>query len=417
MSKLPPRVTAFDPAASGNFDDADCTILHVDMDCFFAAVEELDNPAVRGKPVIVGGRSPRSVVCAANYPARHFGVHAAMPSFQAQRLCPHGVFLEPRLDRYREVSKQVMAVLGEVTPTLEAISIDEAFLDVSGARKRMGSPVAIGQWLRGEIRSRLGLAASVGVAATKFVAKLASGYAKPDGLLLIPTAEVQEFLDGLEVGALWGVGKVTREKLLSAGYRTVAQLRTADPRWLQRYLGQKAGQHLWDLAHGIDPRVVTPYVQEKSIGTETTFRTDIHDREHLRRVLLAQAHSCARRLRAAKMQTTTVAIKIRDGKFVTLTRSRKLSHPTDVAREIAAKVTELFAEHPLPAAGIRLVGVRLEGLTQGEGQTLALWEEEDPRVRKTEVVMDEVRARFGADALRPATLVAAPEDPEPKRRE
>ncbi|MFC2472662.1 MAG: DNA polymerase IV, partial [Actinomyces sp.] len=267
-------------------DDSATPIIHVDMDAFFASVELLEHPELAGRPVIVGGRDGRGVVSAASYEARAFGVSSAMSMAEASRRCPQAVVLPVRHGFYSQVSAQVMAVLAEVTPALEKVSIDEAFLDVSGARRRMGSPVIIGRWIRAEIRRRVGVPASVGIASTKFIAKLASSHAKPDGLLLVPAASTQDFLNVLPVGALWGVGTRTQEVLARWGIQDVRTLAETDVRHLERILGRAAGRHLHDLSHGVDPCRVEPVREEKSVGTETTFFENLTDREHARRVLL-----------------------------------------------------------------------------------------------------------------------------------
>ncbi|WP_324653183.1 DNA polymerase IV [Georgenia sp. H159] len=383
-------------------DDTDCPILHVDMDAFFAAVELLDRPDLVGRPVIVGGES-RGVVLSATYEARRFGVHSAMPVARARALCPQAVVLPPHHDTYARVSRQVMAILADVTPVMEKVSIDEAFLDVSGARRRLGSPVEIARAVRRRIHSELGVPASVGVAATKFVAKLASGHAKPDGLLLVPRDATVPFLHSLPVGALWGVGDKTRERLHRHGIDTVAALAAQPVRSLHRVLGVAAGQRLHDLANGRDPRAVEPEHVEKSVGTETTFAADVTDRATLEAVLLDQAHRTAARLRAAGLVARTVAIKVRFSDFRTITRSRA-TEATDVAHDVLTVARTLLDDVPLPPGGVRLLGVRVEQLQDaGEGVQLRLGEEDNRR--EAETAMDTIRQRFGPGALRPAALL------------
>ena len=276
-------------------DDSATPILHVDMDAFFASVELLERPELIGRPVIVGGTSGRGVVSAASYEARAYGVASAMSMAEAHRRCPQAVVLPVRHGLYSQVSRRVMAILEQVTPAMEKVSVDEAFLDVSGARRRMGSPVEIAQWIRAEIRRRVGVPASVGIASTKFVAKLASSHAKPDGLLLVPADATRDFLDVLPVGALWGVGDKSAQVLKRWGIHDVRALAATDVRRLEKILGTAAGRHLHDLARGIDPRPVSPGREEKSVGTESTFFETITDRAHARRVLLDQTHQCAAR--------------------------------------------------------------------------------------------------------------------------
>ena len=383
-------------------DDSGCPILHVDMDAFFAAVELLDHPALVGRPVIVGG-AQRGVVLSATYEARRFGVHSAMPMTRARALCPQAVVLPPHHDTYARVSAEVMRILADVTPVLEKVSIDEAFLDVSGARRRLGSPVTIAGEIRRRIHAELGIPASVGVAATKFVAKLASSHAKPDGLLLVPQEATVPFLHSLPVGALWGVGERTRERLHSYGIDTVAALAAQPVRDLHRMLGTAAGQRLHDLAQGRDPRPVEPQRAEKSVGTETTFAVDITDRDTLEAVLLDQAHRCAARLRAGGLVGRTVAIKVRSADFRTITRSRSVD-ASDVAHDVFAVARTLLDGVPLPPGGVRLLGIRVEQLQRaGHGVQLRL--DEDPHRRDAETAMDSVHSRFGSAALRPASLL------------
>ncbi|WP_413450536.1 DNA polymerase IV [Georgenia phoenicis] len=391
-------------------DDTGTNVLHVDMDAFFAAVELLDRPELLGRPVIVGGEQ-RGVVLSATYEARRFGVHSAMPMSRARALCPQAVVLPPHHDVYTRVSRQVMAILADVTPVMEKVSIDEAFLDVSGARRRLGSPVTIAQAVRERIHRELGVPASVGVAATKFVAKLASSHAKPDGLLLVPRDATVPFLHALPVGALWGVGGRTRERLHVHGIDTVAALAAQPVRTLHRILGVAAGQRLHDLANGRDPRSVEPERVEKSVGTETTFAADVTDRATLEAVLLDQAHRTAARLRTAGLVGRTVAIKVRFSDFQTITRSRA-AEATDVAHDVFAVARTLLDDVSLPPGGVRLLGVRVEQLQPaGEGVQLRLGE--DDNRREAETAMDTIRQRFGPSALRPASLLdrsAAPPD-------
>ncbi|MFD1504125.1 DNA polymerase IV [Georgenia yuyongxinii] len=385
-------------------DDAGCTILHVDMDAFFASVELLDHPELRGKPVIVGGQH-RGVVSAASYEARAFGVHSAMPVTRARMLCPQGVFLPGRHQRYAEVSRQVMTVLGDVTPVMEPVSIDEAFLDVAGAVRRMGSPVAIARWIRAEVRARTGVTASVGAAGTKHVAKLASTHAKPDGLMLVPVAATLPFLHSLPVGALWGVGEKTRAVLERRGLETVADIAATPLAALHRMLGVAAGQKLHELAWGIDDRRVVPGRVEKSVGTETTFPEDITDRTILETVLLDQAHQCAARLRADAVLAATVSIKVRMADFTTLTRSRTLPAPTDLAHDLVTAVRDLLGAVSIPPDGVRLLGVRAERLVDARSTGVQGALDEDPQRARAERAMDGVRARFGPGVLRPASLM------------
>ncbi|RYG77639.1 DNA polymerase IV, partial [bacterium] len=319
-----------------------CSILHVDMDAFFASVELARRPQLRGRPVIVGGAA-RGVVLAATYEARAFGVHSAMPMTAALRACPQAIVVPPDHKAYHEVSLGVMEVLADVTALVEQVSIDEAFLDVQGARRRLGPPTTIAAQIRAQVLSRYGITCSVGIGATKFVAKLASGHAKPDGVLLIPRAATVDFLRALPVGALWGVGERTEASLARWGIRTVAELADSDVGTIQRAVGKVAGAHLHDLAWGRDPRPVQPGRAEKSVGAEETFGADEHDLGVVQAKALELADRCARRLRQRGLVGRTVSVKVRTSDFRTLTRSRSLTAPTDVGREIYLTSRDLLA--------------------------------------------------------------------------
>lgn len=382
-------------------DDDGATMLHVDMDAFYASVELVRRPELRGRPVIVGGEG-RSVVLAATYEARAFGVHAAMPMAHARRICPRAVVVPPDHRRYAEVSRGVMEILRDVTDLVEQVSVDEAFLDVAGARRRLGSPTRIGALIRGQVHDRFDVTCSVGVGATKFVAKLASGMAKPDGMLLIPRSATVEFLHSLPVSALWGVGERTQDALARWGITTVAELARTDVPTLQRAVGKAAGAHLHDLAWGRDARPVTPERQEKSVGAETTFEVDLRDVAAIETHVLAMADRCARHLRAKGLVGRTVSLKVRTADFATATRSRTLAVPTDVTGEIVAAARELLGSVDRHGLAVRLVGVRMEGLTPASERQLTLEEVADDRPaasHRADVVADEVRRRFGSGAV------------------
>jgi DNA polymerase-4 len=387
-------------------DDASATILHVDMDAFFAAVELLDHPELRGKPAIVGHPGPRSVVTSATYEARRFGVRSAMPVSQAMRLCPTAIILPPHMDKYREYSERVMAIFSEVTPLVEPLSIDEAFLDVSGARRLLGSPRRIAELIRSRVRDDTGLTCSVGAASTKFVAKLASGRAKPDGLLVIPASETLAYLRPLPVGALWGVGESTQQSLQRLGLRTVADLADTPLAVLQRAVGEASGRKLHDLANGIDPRSVVVTSREKSVGHEMTFEQDISDPVRLRRELLRLSSQVGARLRKHDLVGRTVALKLRFSDFRTVTRSRTLAEPTNVGRRIYEEVASIYDGLGLAGTPIRLIGVRIEQLDDAGGSRLALWDP-DEEWREAERTLDQVSARFGRGAIGPASLVGS----------
>lgn len=380
-----------------------CSILHVDMDAFFASVELARRPHLRGRPVIVGGVE-RSVVLAATYEARAFGVQSAQPMSVARRLCPQAIVVPPDHRTYDEVSRGVMAILHDVTSLVEQVSVDEAFLDVSGARRRLGSPTGIAALIRERVHAEYGITCSVGVAATKFVAKLASGHAKPDGVLLIPKDATVAFLRVLPVGALWGVGERTAAVLERWGIRTVAELADSDVETVRRAVGRVTGSHLYDLAWGRDPRPVRPGHEEKSVGAEETFAVDVRDMRLVESKALDLADRCAGRLRAQRLVARTVSIKVRTSDFRTLTRSRTLPQPTDVGRELYLVARDLLAAVDLEGLPVRLVGVRAEGLTPAGDAVRQPTLEEAVAVRvdarrDAERAMDLVRRRFGRSAI------------------
>jgi DNA polymerase-4 len=387
-------------------DDTGCGILHVDMDAFFVSVELLEHPELRGRPVIVGGVGGRGVVSAASYEARKYGVHSAMPMTRARRLCPQAVVLPPRHEKYAAVSAGVMEIFRSITPLVEPLALDEAFLDVTGALRRLGRPAEIGQMIRRQVAEQQGITCSVGVASTKFVAKLASTRCKPDGLLVVPADGVVEFLHPLPVAALWGVGERTEQILRRLGLRTVGDLAATPVDTLRREVGEAAGEHLHNLAWGRDERSVVATAKDKSIGAEETFDVDIADPESIRRELLRLSDRVGARLRGAGHVGRTVAVKLRRADFTTISRARTLREPTDVAREIYATACALYAASGLEHTPLRLVGVRVENLIPAEDATrqLALGEPETGW-REAEQVMDLVARRFGTGAVRPAALV------------
>ncbi|MGZ4735057.1 MAG: DNA polymerase IV [Acidimicrobiia bacterium] len=340
------------------------SILHLDLDAFFASVEQLADPSLRGRPVVVGGLGNRGVVAAASYEARRFGIHSAMPMARARRACPDAAFLSPRFDAYSDASAQVMAVLRDVTPLVEPISLDEAFLDVGGARRSLGGGPEIGQQLRARIRAETGLTASVGAATTKLLAKLASDLAKPDGMLVVEPGTELEFLHPLPVTRLWGVGPATRKRLDRFKVETVGDLAKLPESTLVRELGASAGAHLHALAWNRDDRPVEPDRAMKSIGHEETFARDRDDLVGLERDALRMADAVATRLRSASKTARTVQLKIRYGDFRTITRSHTLPSPTDLAAEIGETARDLLRAVDL-GAGIRLLGVSVQQLEEG----------------------------------------------------
>jgi DNA polymerase-4 len=390
-------------------DDDGCTILHVDMDAFYASCELRRRPDLVGLPVIVGGDGSRGVVTAATYEARRYGVHSAMPMSRAKRLCPDLVVLPPDFGLYTEVSAGVMAIFRDVTPLVEPLSLDEAFLDVAGALRRVGPPTVVAEQIRARVHDEQGITCTVGVAATKFVAKLASTRAKPDGLLVVPPDRVIAFLHPLPVSQLWGVGEKTEEVLVRLGLRTVGDIAHTPVDTLVRALGPAAGHHLADLSWGRDPRRVEVPEGEKSVGHEETFPRDVDDPEVIRRELLRLSEKVAARLRAQGVAGRTVSIKVRFADFSTITRSRTLRSPTDVGREVYATARELYDALGLQRARLRLVGVRVEGLVDAaEAPRQMLLDEPDAGWREAEQAVDRASARFGRGSVRPARLLPAP---------
>ena len=397
-------------------EDRGCTVLHVDMDAFYAGVSLLARPELRGRPVIVGGGGTRGVVLSATYEARAFGVHSAMPMMRARRLCPQAVVLAPDHRAYARVSAGVMEVFRSITPLVEPISLDEAFLDVHGAARRLGGPTQIGEWIRATVEEEQGVTCSVGIASTKFVAKLASARCKPDGLLVVPAQEVVAFLHPLPVGALWGVGGKTEDILRQLGLHTVGDLAHIPVSTLVRAIGPAAGAHLSALAWGRDERAVVPHEPDKSIGAENTFSTDIDDPALIARELLRLSERTAARLRATGQCGRTVMIKVRFADFTTITRSRTLPEATDVGRLVYDTAMSLYDALGLQRARIRLIGVRVEGIMDVDRSPhqLQLGEREHGW-RSAEQAVDRATHRFGNGAVRPAALVepAAGEESRP----
>jgi DNA polymerase-4 len=385
------------------------SILHCDLDAFYASVEQLHDPALVGRPVIVGGLGARGVVAAASYEARRFGVHSAMPMARARRACPDGVFLSPRFDAYQESSRAVMAILRSYTPLVEPIALDEAFLDVAGARRRAGTGPEIAAVIRIRVREETGLTVSVGVATTKFLAKLASDQSKPDGLLVVDPGDELAFLHPLPVRHLWGVGPATMKTLTTLGVRTVGDLAALDESTLVAALGSARGRHLHALAHNVDERAVEPERAVKSVGHEETFAVDHTDPEVLRREVARLADRTASRLRAAGHRGRTVQLKVRFADFRTITRSKTLPAPTDLALDIAATARALLDTVDV-GPGVRLLGVSVQQLVDAD-VPLALdldGTADDGRRAALERSIDTVRGRFGAESVRPARLAPRP---------
>ena len=402
-------------------------ILHVDMDAFYAAVEQRDDPSLRGRPVVVGAAGGRGVVAAASYEARRFGIHSAMPMVRARRLCPDLVIVPHRFERYREVSREVMTILGSYTPMVEPLSLDEAFLDVSGAVRLFGAPPHIGELIRTDVRARLDLPCSVGVGPTKSVAKLLSAKAKPDGLLHWPAAEVAARLRPLPVGDLWGAGPRTVERLTTYGFSTVGQLADTDLRTLQRVVGDALGSQLHALARGQDPRRVSPHEPVRSVSAEATFDEDLDDLDELRRHVLRLAAKVGQRLRRAGLAGRTVTLKVRFASFETVTRSATLPTATDGTHDLVAVATQLLAGLRLERVRVRLLGVGVSNVGDGEaarqlpldaGEAGAGLVWGDPRWEDVERVADRVADRFGDVGVSYAVLLDDqhhPDDVAPTR--
>ena len=382
------------------------TILHVDMDAFYASVEQRDRPELRGQPVIVGGLAGRGVVCAASYEARPFGVHSAMPMANARRLCPQGVFLPVRMRHYAAVAQQIRAIFLSFTPHVEPLSLDEAFLDVRGCEGLFGPVLAMARQIKERIRAEIGLIASVGVAANKFLAKLASDHQKPDGLVVLPPDAVTSFLAPLPVSRLWGVGAKGEKRLHALGIRTVGQLAALPEQVLLDHFGE-AGRHLWQLAHGQDDRLVIADRDARSISTERTFPHDIADRESLRTWLLDLVDHLASRLRHEGVLARTIELKIRSSDFRTRTRSQVLSaatHLTDILWQAAVALFErALTQELLP---VRLLGVGASRLTRDPVVQRDLFEG-GLRARQgaLDQAVDAIRTRFGTSAIQRGRLV------------
>ncbi|MCC6737589.1 MAG: DNA polymerase IV [Planctomycetia bacterium] len=377
------------------------TILHVDMDAFYAAVEVLDHPELRGKPVIVGGPAKsRGVVSSCTYEARAFGVKAAMPSAQAARLCPQAVFMPGRMERYVEVSRAVMGIFRSFTPLVEPLSLDEAFLDVAGTERLFGDGPAVGRKVKERIRGELGLVASVGVSYVKYLAKLASDLRKPDGFVVLRPEDVPVILPPLPITRLWGVGPKTAAQLEKLGLRTIGDVREAGEDWLVKRLGD-FGAHIARLSRGEDVRRVETGRESKSIGAERTFERDLATLAAMEGELLAIAEDVGARLRDDGSSARTLQLKVRFRDFRTITRSRTLERPTDITRELYDVARGLLRDK----AGVRGARVRLLGITgqnlvpAGAGQGTLFGEKERAKERRLDRVIDALRQKMGDDAV------------------
>ena len=386
------------------------TILHVDMDAFFASVAERDNPELKGKAVVIG-MGARGVVSAANYEARKFGIHSAMPVGRARRLAPHAIFLPVDMARYQEVSQHVMEIFHTFTPWVEPISLDEAFLDVTGSQKLLGSGREIAVAIRKKVEEQEGITCSVGIAPSKFIAKLASANCKPNGMLEIPSDRILTFLHPLPIQAMWGVGPKTAEVLERLGLRTIEDIAKLPRATLIRALGEANGASLYELAWGRDYRDVTPEEPDRSISAAETFAQDLDNPEEILTEFLRLTERATARLRDRDLFAKTISIKVRFADFSTINRSKTLPLPIDSTHDVYEVVKGLYQALRIERARLRLVGVSLENLSQGAPHQMMLGERE-VGWRQAEGAIDQARARFGKGSVRPARLISASEDDE-----
>ena len=395
-------------------EDGAATILHVDMDAFYASVAERDDPSLRGKAVVVGAGA-RGVVLSANYAARKYGIRAAMPVGRAKRMAPHAIFVTPDHQRYSEVSAKVMEIFDSFTPLVEPISLDEAFLDVTGARKLLGTGREIAVEIRRQVEASEGITCSVGIAPSKFIAKLASGHCKPNGILEIPADRILNFLHPLPVNAIWGVGPKTAETLERLGLRTVADIANLPRATLIRALGQASGASLYELAWGRDYRDVTPNEPDKSISAAETFAQDLDDPEEILREFLRLTEKAAARLRENGYYAKTISIKVRFADFSTISRSKTLPLPIDSTHDIYEIAKSLYLALNLDRARLRLVGISLDNLSEAAPEQLLLGARERGW-READSAIDRAKLRFGGGSVRPGRLIkkssADPKEPE-----
>jgi DNA polymerase-4 len=387
-------------------------IIHVDMDAFYASVEQRDNPSLRGKPLIVGGHAQRGVVVAASYEVRPFGVKSAMPMARAMKAAPHALVVKPRFHAYAEASEQVFAIFERYTPLIEPLSLDEAFLDVTASVGLFGSPADIARRIRKEIADELNLPASAGIATVKFVAKIASDLAKPNGQREVRPEETVAFLAGLPVSRLWGVGPKTEEALKQAGLKTIGDVAQRDVEWLEGRLGS-SGRHLWELAHGIDTREVVPDRAAKSVGAEDTFEEDLVGVEALKPHVHSQALRVGRRLRRAGVKGRAVQLKVKFSDFTLITRRTTLREATDDGQTLYRAALELL-ERAHEGKPIRLTGVSLQ--LDEEPPQLGLFPAAPPRTAKLNAALDKIAERFGSKAITTADIAGseAPDDDAPR---
>ncbi len=376
------------------------------MDAFYASVEQLDNPDLRGKPVLVGGTGPRGVVAAASYEARTFGCHSAQPMTVARRLCPQAIVVRANFERYSQISKQVFTIFEAFTPLVQSISIDEAFLDVTGTEGLFGSPERIAQLIKDRVLAETGLTASVGVAPNKFLAKLATDLNKPDGLTVIRSEDVDRMLPPLPVERIWGIGPKTASRLAGLGIRTVADLRHASESLLNAKLGEESAEHYRRLAYGIDDRVVTSDRDAKSIGQEQTFGHDLNDPEAVRGVILGQVEQVSARLRRHTLRARSVTVKIRYGDFETITRRTTIEDPTDTTASLWAAARSLFDVWAKSQfRPVRLIGVTASQLSSAVEPLSLFVDPQNEKERRIDGVVDQINAKFGKSSVSRAQAI------------
>lgn len=386
-------------------------ILHIDMDAFYASVEQLDNPALRGRPVIVGGTAKRGVVSAASYEARKFGVHSAMPIFQAQQKCPDGIFMPVRMARYREVSKQIMNLLEGFSPLIQQISIDEAYMDISGEDKLLGSPEEIGQGIKRSIKEATSLSCSIGIAPNRFLAKIASDLDKPDGLTIIQPENVPRFIENLSIKKVPGVGERMIQALHKMGVLTLGDIQQLPEHLLLKRTG-KFGKRLLELSLGIDDSPVVAYMESKSISSEQTLPVNTDDMEALKKQLLIESEIVGRRAREKGVRGTTITLKLKRADFTQVTRRVTLDEPTNSSNSIYEQGRKLLGQFR-PSGKFRLIGVGISNLVPAEEvpKQLDLFKKADPEERSWEDVeqaMDAIKEKFGRDAIKRGGLLKDP---------
>lgn len=383
-------------------------ILHIDMDAFFAAVEQLDQPAYRGKPVIVGadpkGGQGRGVVSTCSYEARKYGIHSAMPISQAYKRCPQGIYLRGRMERYAEVSRQIMNILTNFSSIVEPISIDEAFLDITGCIRLLGSPQEIALAIKQKIKEEVQLTASIGIAPNKFIAKIASDLRKPDGLVIVEPDEVQNFLRPLPISKMWGVGKKTEPILLNLGIHTIGELADYPREKIVKRLG-KAGLHFWNLANGIDERNVEPHEAAKSVSQEITFDEDTDDVEKLEHTLFYLCNELSRIMRNDNLKGKTITLKIRLHDFSTYTRAHSGCNFTNSSDEIFQTVIELFHKFDRQGKKVRLIGVAVSNLNSQFGEQISIFDAINSNKKKSDYVIELIQEKFGVNAIKKASLM------------